>query len=52
MVNARIFRTALKAVKNNSKNTGPKIYTLSKIRMQYELYEGLHDSIGIKAVAL
>ena len=45
MVNAETFRTALKAVGKNSENMSSKIYnfsTMQNIRMQYELYEGLH----------
>jgi len=46
MVKAGTFRTALKAVGKNSKNMSSKIYNFSKIRMHYELYEGLHQSKG------
>ena len=55
MVNAGTFRTALKAVGKNSENMSSKIYnfsTMQNIRMQYELYEGLHESKGTKAAAL
>ena len=48
-VSARTFRTVLKAVGNNSENMSSKIHnslqdfsTMQNIRMQYELYEGLH----------
>ena len=45
MVNAGTFRAALKAMEKNSKNMSSKIYNFStmqkKIRMWYELYEGL-----------
>ena len=55
MVNTRTFRSALKAVEKNSENMGSKLYNLSTmqtIRMQYELYEGLHKSKGTKVVVL
>ena len=55
MVNTGTFRTALKAVEKNSKNMSSKIYNLSimqRIRMQYELYEGLHESKGAKAATV
>ena len=47
MVTAVTFRIALKAVGKNSENMSSKIYnfsTMQNIRMQYELYEGLHKS--------
>lgn len=55
MVNARIFRTALKAMGKSSKYKSLKIYyfsTMQKIRLQYKLYEGLHESKGTKAAIL
>ena len=48
MLNSVTFRTALKAVGKNSENMSSKIYnfsTMQNIRMQYELYEGLHGPI-------
>lgn len=39
------FRTAIKAVGKNAENMSTKIYnssTLSNIRIQFELYEGLY----------
>ena len=50
LVKAGTFRTALKAVEKNSKTWVHK-YISQKIRMQYELYEGLHESKGTKAAA-
>jgi hypothetical protein len=55
MVNAEIFRTALKGVENDSKNMSLKIYnfsTMQKPRMEYELYEELHRLKGTEADAL
>jgi hypothetical protein len=55
MANGGNFRTNLKAVEKNSENMGSKLYNLSTmqtIRMQYELYEGLHKSKGTKVVVL
>jgi hypothetical protein len=54
MLNAEIFRTALKAVGKNSENMSSKIdnFSTKYIRMQYELYEGLHRSKGTEATAL
>jgi hypothetical protein len=57
MVTAVTFRIALKAVGKNSKNMSSKIYrwdfsTMKNIRMQYELYEGLHGPKKTKAAAL
>ena len=52
---AMTFRIALKAVGKNSKNMSSKIYnfsTMQNIRMQYELYEGLHRSKRREAPAL
>ena len=49
MVNAVTFRTAFKAVAKNSENMSSRMYnvsTMQNIRMQYELYEGLHRSKG------
>jgi hypothetical protein len=47
VVNIVTFRTVHKAVGKNSENISSKIYkqdfsTMQNIRMQYELYEGLH----------
>jgi hypothetical protein len=53
MVNPGTFRTTLKAMGKNSKYMSLKIYnfsTMEKIRMQYELYEGLHECKGTKAL--
>jgi hypothetical protein len=47
MVNEGKYRRALKAVGKSSKCISLKIYNFSimqKIRIQYELYEGLHES--------
>jgi hypothetical protein len=53
MVNAGAFRTALKVVENNSKKPQVQKYIISfKIRIQYELYEGLHKSKGTKPAVL
>ena len=54
MVNAGTFRTALKAMGKNSKNTSLKIYDFSamqKVRMHMN-YERLRESKGTKAAAL
>ena len=55
MVNAEIFRTALKAVGKNSENMSSKVYnfsTMQNIRMQCELYEGLHGPKRTEAAIL
>jgi len=55
MIDARIFRIALKAVGKNSENMSSRIYnfsTMQNIRMQYELYEGLHRPKRTVTVAL
>ena len=55
MVNSMIFRTALKAEGKNSENMCLRMYTFStmqNIRMQYELYEGLHRPKRTKAASL
>ena len=55
MVNGVTFRTALKAVGKNSENMSSKIYnfsTMQNIRMQYELYEGLHGPKRTEAAVL
>jgi hypothetical protein len=47
MVNAGTFRPALKDVRKNSENMSSKIYkysTMQNIKMQYELYDGHHES--------
>jgi benzoyl-CoA reductase/2-hydroxyglutaryl-CoA dehydratase subunit BcrC/BadD/HgdB len=48
VANAGTFRTAIKAVEKNSKNMSSE-YIISqlcgKIRMQYDLYDGLCESI-------
>jgi hypothetical protein len=47
MGNAVTFRTAFKAVAKNSENMSSRMYNFSamqSMRMQYELYEGLHRS--------
>jgi hypothetical protein len=49
------FRTALKALGKNAENMSSKICnfsTMQNIRMQYELYEGLHESQRTEATAL
>ena len=49
------FRIALKAVGKNAENMSSKIFnfsTVQNIRMQYELYKGLHRSKGTEAAAL
>jgi hypothetical protein len=49
------FRTVLKAVGKNTETLSSKIdnfSTMQNIRMQYELYEGLHRSNGTEAAAL
>jgi hypothetical protein len=56
MINAATFRTALKTVEMNSENMSSKIYKqdfsiMQNIRIQYELYEGLHRSKRTKAAA-
>ena len=48
MVNAVIFRTAPKTMRNNSENRSSEIYkqdftTTQNIRMRYEFYEGLQE---------
>jgi hypothetical protein len=43
------FRIALKAVRRNAENMSSKIFnfsTVQNIRMQYELYKGLHRFEG------
>ena len=57
MINAATFRTALKTVEMNSENMSSKIYKqdfsiMQNIRMQYELYEGLHKPKITEAAAL
>jgi hypothetical protein len=54
MVNTGTFSTAFKARGKNFRYISLKIYnfsTMQKIMMQYELYEGLHESKGTKAAA-
>ena len=53
--NAVTCRTALKAVGKNIENMSSKIYnfsTMQDIRMQHELYEGLHGPRKVEATAL
>jgi hypothetical protein len=55
MVIAMTFRTALKAVGKNYENMSSKIHyfsTMQNIRMQYELYKGLHGPKRTETVAL
>ena len=55
MINPEIFKTAFKAMGKNSENTSSKMYNFSSmqnIRMQNELYEGLHEPKIIETVAL
>jgi hypothetical protein len=50
-----IFRRALKAVEKNSENICSRMYnfsTMLNLRMQYELYEGLHKPKRTKAASL
>ena len=51
------FRTAIKVVGKNSENMSSRIYkqefsTMQNIKMQYELYEGLHGPKRSEATAL
>ena len=66
--NAVTFNTAPKAFRKNSENMSSSeiqeyinqfkicplqdFSTMQNIRMQYELYEGLHESKGTKAAAM
>ena len=55
MVIAMIFRMALKAVGKNYENMSLKIHnfsTMQNIRIQYELYEGLHGPKRTDTAAL
>ena len=64
LASAMTFRTTLKAVGNNSENMSSKIHkqckscslqdfsTMQNIRMQYELYEGLHEPERTETAAL
>jgi hypothetical protein len=52
MVKAVTFRTTLKAMRKNSKNTSSRMYNFSPMQniwMQYELYKGYHRPKRIKA---
>ena len=55
MINVGTFRTVLKAMEKYSKHVSSKIYnfsTMQNIRMQYELYEGLHGPKRTEAAVL
>ena len=55
MVNIHPIRLALKAVGKNYENMSSKIHnfsTMQNIRIQYKLYEMLHESKTMKAVTL
>jgi hypothetical protein len=55
MANTMTFRIALKAVGKNSDNLSLRMYnfsTMQNIRIQYELYEGLHRPKRTEAAAL